>query len=37
MLCNSSFMDHVILAHKLMQLIVAAQLVEAQPTCRFGR
>ena len=29
-------MDDVILAHKLRQLNVAAQLEEAQPTCSLG-
>ena len=33
MLCTSSFMDDAILAHKPRQLNVAAQLIEAQPTC----
>jgi len=34
--CTSGFMDDVILAHKPRQLIVAAQLMEAQPTCSLG-
>jgi len=32
-LCTSGFMDDVMLAHKPRQLNVAAQLIEAQPTC----
>jgi len=32
-LCTSDFIDDVILAHKPKQLNVAAQLIEAQPTC----
>jgi len=32
-LCTSDFIDDVILAHKPRQLNVAAQLIEAQPTC----
>ena len=35
-LCTSGFMHDVILAHKPMQLNVAAQLMEAQPTCSLG-
>jgi len=35
-LCTSGFMDDVILAHKPMQLNVASQLMEAQPTCSLG-
>ena len=35
-LCTSGFMDDVILAHKPKQLNVAAQLIEAQPTCSLG-
>ena len=35
-LCTSGFMDDVILAHKPRQLNVAAQLIEAQPTCSLG-
>ena len=33
---TSGFMDDVILAHKPRQLNVAAQLIEAQPTCSLG-
>jgi len=33
MLCTSGFMDDVILAQKTLHLNVAAQLIEAQPTC----
>ena len=36
MLCTSGFMDDVIFARKLKQLNVAAQLIEAQPTCSLG-
>jgi len=32
-LCTSGFMYDVVLAHKPRQLNVAAQLIEAQPTC----
>jgi len=35
-LCTSGFVDDVILAHKPRQLNVAAQLMEAQPTCSLG-
>jgi len=35
-LCTSGFIDDVILAHKQRQLNVAAQLMEAQPTCSLG-
>ena len=36
MLCTSGFIDDVIIAHKPRQLNVAAQLMEAQPTCSLG-
>ena len=36
MLCTSSFTDDIIIAHKLRQLNVDAQLIEAHPTCSFG-
>jgi len=36
MSCTSDFMDSMILAHKLRQLNMAAQLMEAQPTCSLG-
>jgi len=36
MLCASGFTDDVILALKPRQLNVAAQLMEAQPTCSLG-
>jgi len=35
-LCTSGFIDDVILAHKPRQLNVAAQPMEAQPTCSLG-
>jgi len=35
-LCTSGFMDDVILEYKPRQLNVAAQLMEAQPTCSLG-
>jgi len=35
-LCTSGFVDDVILVHKPRQLNVAAQLIEAQPTCSLG-
>ena len=37
MLCTSGFIDDVIIAHEPRQLNVAAQLMEAQPTCSLGR
>jgi len=35
-LCTSCFMDDVMFAHRPRQLSVAAQLMEAQPTCSLG-
>ena len=35
-LCTSGFVDDVVLARRPMQLNVAAQLMEAQPTCSRG-
>ena len=35
-LCTSGFIDDVRLAYKQRQLNVAAQLMEAQPTCSLG-
>jgi len=35
-LVTSGFIHDVMLAHKLRQLNVAAQLIEAQPTCSLG-
>jgi len=35
-ICTSAFTDDVILAHKPRQFNVAAQLMEAQPTCSLG-
>ena len=34
--CTSGFNNDVILAHKPRQLNVAAQMMEAQPTCSLG-